>query len=176
MKAAYNGKILPALSGLALLATAHAADNGLYVGGGFGRSSESYDPYTFSAYGANVGYDLAVGYRPFNALAGELNYTSFGRANAGINYVDTNAVGLFALGYLPVPVVDLYGRLGLADWRTGATSPGLSFTRTGADVAYGLGGGMRFGSIGVRVEYTRFTVSHANDIDLASIGLTWSLL
>jgi hypothetical protein len=73
-------------------------------------------------------------------------------------------------------VVDLYGRLGLADWRTGANSPGYSFTRTGADVAYGAGGGMQFGKIGVRIEYTRFTVSHANDIDLASIGLTWTLL
>jgi hypothetical protein len=176
MKAAYYRKILPVLVGLVLAATAHAANDGFYIGGDLGRSSESYDPYTFNAYGANVGYDIAVGYRPFDALAGELNYTSFGRATAGENYVDTNAVGLFALGYLPVPVVDLYGRLGLADWRSGATSPGLSFTRTGADVAYGLGGGMHFGSIGVRVEYTRFTVSHANDIDLASIGLTWSLL
>jgi hypothetical protein len=167
------------LCGLLLVATAcraSAADNGLYIGGGVGRASESYDPYTFDAYGANVGYNIAVGYRPFDALAGELNYTSFGRAWSGYNYVDTSAVGVFALGFLPLPVVDLYGRLGLADWRTGATSPGLSFTRTGADVAYGLGGGMHFGSIAVRVEYTRFTVSHANDIDLASVGLTWTLL
>jgi hypothetical protein len=176
MKAAWYRFGLPALLGLVLAATVHAADDGFYVGGSMGRSSESYDPYTFNLHGANVGYDLAVGYRPFAALAGELSYTSFGRATGGSNYVDTNAVGLFALGYLPVPVVDLYGRLGLADWRSGATSPGLSFTRTGADVAYGVGGGMHFGPIGVRVEYTRFTVSHASDIDLASIGLTWTLL
>jgi hypothetical protein len=176
MKAARYRTWLPALLGLVIGTAAHAADDGFYIGGSMGRSSESYDPYTFNAYGANVGYDLAVGFRPIDLFAGELSYTSFGRAFNGLNYVDTNAVGLFALGFLPVPVVDLYGRLGLADWRTGANSPGLSFTRTGADVAYGVGGGMHIGSIGVRVEYTRFTVSHASDIDLASIGLTWTLL
>lgn len=176
MQAARYRNILPTLFVLALAARAEAANDGLYIGGGMGRSSETYDPYTFNAYGANVGYDLAIGYRPFDALAGELTYTSFGRASTGADYVDTSAVGLFALGYLPVPLVDLYGRVGLADWRTGANSPGFSFTRTGADVAYGVGGGVHFGSIGVRVEYTRFTVSHATDIDLASVGLTWTLL
>jgi hypothetical protein len=179
MQAAEVAKVLPALLAVALALAAQAArgaDDGLYVGGAIGRSSEAYDPYTFNLHGANVGYDLGVGYRPFNALAGELNYTSFGRATGGPDYVDTSAVGLFALGFLPLPVVDLYGRLGLADWRTGANSPGFSFTRTGADVAYGVGGGMHFGSLGVRVEYTRFTVSHASDIDLAAVGLTWTLL
>jgi len=164
------------LLALAAAATAQAADDGFYVAGSMGRSSEAYDPYTFNLHGANVGYALGVGYRAFGALAGELNYTNFGRANGGANYVDTSALGLFALGFLPIPVVDLYGRLGFADWRTNANSPGLSFSRTGADLAYGVGGGMHFGSIGVRVEYTRFSVSHASDIDLASIGLTWTLL
>jgi hypothetical protein len=176
MKAAHYRKILPALLGLMLVTAAHAANDGFYVGGDMGRANVAYDPYTFNLSGPNVGYDLAVGYRPFDALAGELSYTSFGRATSGPYYVDTSAVGLFALGFLPVPVVDLYGRLGLADWRTGANSPGYSFTRTGADVAYGVGGGMHFGSITVRLEYTRFTVSHANDIDLASVGLIWTLL
>ena len=176
MKAAHYRKIRPALLGLMLVSGAHAADHGLYVGGAIGRSSEAYDPYTFNLHGANAGYDIAAGYRPFDALAGELSFTSFGRATGGPNYVDTSAVGLFALGFLPVPVVDLYGRLGIADWRTGANSPGLSFTRTGADVAYGVGAGMHFGSISVRVEYTRFTVSHTSDIDLAGVGLTWTLL
>jgi hypothetical protein len=179
MKAAQLVPFLPALlAGALVLATgvAQGADDGLYIGGAIGRSSEAYDPYTFNVHGANVGYDLSAGYRPFSALAGELDYTSFGRATAGENYVDTSAVGVFALGFLPVPVVDLYGRLGVADWRTGANSPGFSFTRTGADIAYGVGGGMHFGSVGVRVEYTRFTVSHASDIDLAAVGLTWTLL
>ena len=51
-------------------------------------------------------------------LAGELNYVGFGRAYSGINYADTDGVGVSASGFLPIPVVDLYGRLGLVDWRT----------------------------------------------------------
>jgi hypothetical protein len=176
MKAVHYRKALPALLGLLLATAAPAANTGFYLGGDLGRANVAYDPYTFNLSGPAVGYDLAAGYRPIDALAGELSYTGFGRATSGPYYVDTSAVGVFALGYLPVPVVDLYGRLGVADWRSGANSPGYSITRTGADVAYGAGGGMHFGNLSVRIQYTRFTVSHASDVDLASVGLTWTLL
>ncbi len=158
------------------LGTALAADTGLYVGGSIGRSSEHYDASTFDAQGTNTGYKLDAGWRATSLLAVELSYASFGRASAGTNYADTDATGVFAVGFLPIPALDLYGKVGVARWRTDASSPGYSFARTGEDLAYGAGVGLHWGTLGARVEYERYTVSHASDMDLASVGLIWTFL
>ena len=114
--------------------------------------------------------------RPIDLLAAEVSYIDFGRAFNGINYADTNAVGAFALAFLPIPLVDVYGKVGLAEWRTDAQSPGFGFHRTGANVAYGAGVGTNWGDIGVRLEYERYEVSHSNDMGMASIGVVWAFL
>ena len=73
----------------------------------------------------------------------------------------------FALGYRPLKVVAA---------ELDAQSPFHSFHRTGTDVAYGFGASTSWGSLGARVEYERYDVSHANDMALASVGLTWVFL
>jgi len=120
MKAVHYRKALPALLGLLLATAAPAANTGFYLGGDLGRANVAYDPYTFNLSGPAVGYDLAAGYRPIDALAGELSYTGFGRATSGPYYVDTSAVGVFALGYLPVP---WWTCMAGSEWRTGAAAP-----------------------------------------------------
>jgi len=153
-----------------------AAQNGFYLGGSLGDSQQDFDASTFNAHSSDTGYKFAVGFRPIDVFAAELSYVGFGRAFSGINYADTDAIGLFAVGFLPIPAVDLYGKVGVADWRTDAQSPFLAFHRTGADVAYGVGAGTSWGSLGARIEYERYEVSHASDMALASIGLTWVFL
>lgn len=171
------------------------ANTGFYVGGSVGSTQEHFDASTFNAHGSATGYQIAAGWRPLSVLAGEIDYVDFGRASnteyyyqpaiccgsgsgptTAEAYVDTSAVGIFALGYLPIPVVDLYGRLGAVDYRTDAHSPSLSFHRTGADLAYGAGAGVSFGNLGVRAEYTAYDVPHTHNLSLTSIGLTWTFL
>lgn len=170
------------IRGAALAATLFActgiarAEDGLYVGASLGQAQQHYDAAVFDAHGSQAGYKFAVGIRPINLLAAELSYTDFGRAFGGIDYADTNAVGAFVLAFLPIPLVDVYGKVGLAEWRTNAQSPGLSFHHTGADVAYGAGAGFSWGRVGARLEYERYQVSHANDMGMASVGLTWTFL
>ncbi len=167
------------LAGLVLSAAAYAdgtGDIGLYLGGSLGAAQQRFDASTFDARGTDTGYKFALGYRPLKVLAAELSYVGFGRTYGGINFADTGAVGLFAVGFLPIPVVDLYGKVGLAQWRTDAQSPFLSFHRTGSDVAYGVGAGTSWGSLGARLEFERYDVSHANDMALASVGVTWVFL
>jgi hypothetical protein len=160
-----------------LCCTAALADgNGVYIGGSIGQSDEHYDASTFSVRASNTGYKVAAGWRPLDLLAAEVDYTGFGRASGGTNYADTYAVGVSALGFLPIPIVDLYGRLGLINWRTNATSPVYSFHRDGANVVYGLGAGMHWGDLGARVEYEKYDVSHASTMNLASVGVTWTFL
>ncbi|HEY6450963.1 MAG TPA: outer membrane beta-barrel protein [Steroidobacteraceae bacterium] len=171
-------KASPFLATLALLASvpAAAADTGFYAGGSIGSSQQKFDTSTFNVRGDETGYEFSLGFRPLSVLGAELSYTNFGRAYGGINFANTDAEGLFAVGFLPIPVVDVFGKLGVAQWRTDAQSPFLSFHRTGANVAYGFGAGTSWGNLGARVEYERFEVSHASDMGLATIGLTWAFL
>lgn len=172
-------RILPcaALCALSVAAmpAAHAQDTGFYVAGSIGASHVQYDASTFYAGSNDVGYQVAAGFKPLPIVSGEFDYVGFPRAFSGINYADTYGLGLFALGYLPIPVVQLYGKLGLVDWRTSAHSPELSFHRTGADVAYGAGLGTHWGRLGARLEFESFDVAHASAMELTSIGLVWSL-
>jgi hypothetical protein len=109
-------------------------------------------------------------------LAGEVNYVNFGRAQGGVNYADTDGVTVSALGFLPIPLVDIYGRLGVIDWRTDVTSPFFPYRRTGSDLVYGVGAGMHWGSFGARVEYQRYDLSDTSVMSLASLGVTWTFL
>ncbi len=154
----------------------HGAETGLYLGGSFGSAQQNFDAATFDAHGSPIGYKFALGFRPIDLLAAEVSYIDFGRAFSGINYENTNAVGVFALGFLPIPVLDVYGKVGLAEWRTTAQSPTLGFHRTGANLAYGVGAGTGWGRLGARIEYERYRVSHSNDTAMASVGLTWMFL
>jgi len=169
---------MAAWAAAALTATpaAFAAD-GLYVGGSVGATDQHFDAQTFDVHGSNTGYQVALGLRPIKLLAGEVDYVGFGRASGGVNYADTYGVGVAALGFLPIPLVDLYGRVGLMDFRTNANSPSLSFHRTGAALTYGVGAGMNWGPWGARVEYSRFNVPHTTSPpQLTSLGVVWSFL
>jgi outer membrane protein with beta-barrel domain len=169
--------LISSLAGALLAASGGAAaEDGLYLAGALGDAQQSFDESTFNAHGNPIGYKFALGFRPIDLLAAELSYIDFGRAFSGISYEDTNAVGVFALAFVPIPVVDLYGKVGLADWRTDAQSPFLGFHRTGADLAYGLGAGTSWGRFGVRLEYERYQISHSNDMGMASLGATWVFL
>lgn len=152
------------------------ADDGFYLSGALGAAQQNYDPAIFDAHGSQTGYKFALGFRPIDLLAAEVSYVDFGRAFNGINYADTNAVGAFALAFLPIPLIDVYGKVGLAEWRTDAQSPRFGFHRTGANVAYGAGVGTSWGHLGARVEYERYQVSHSNDMGMASVGVVWTFL
>jgi hypothetical protein len=161
-----------------LPATAALGDEevGLYGGGSIGQSSERFHPSDYGLRAQNTGYQVAAGWRPLDLLAAELNYVDLGRAHSGINYADTDGIGVSALGFLPIPLVDVYGRLGLVNWRADVHAPFSSFHRSGSDLTYGVGAGMHWGSLGARLEYQRYDMSVASTMSLASVGVTWTFL
>ena len=171
-----------AVTGLLLAAgagkPARADDDliGLYLGGSVGAAQQNYDPHVFDAHGSPTSYKFELGVRPLPIVAAEVSYIDFGRAYGGINYADTNAVGVFALGYLPIPLIDVFGKLGLAESRTDAHATNFSFHSSEANVAYGAGVGTHWGNFAVRIEYERYEVSHSNDMGMASAGVTWTFL
>jgi len=168
---------LVALATAALLASSARADDdhvGVYLGGSLGDAAQRFEPSDYQLHADTVGYQAALGWRPISVVAGEVDYVNFGRARNGLNYADTDGVGAFALGFVPLLPLDLYARLGLINWRASISSPFTPFRRSGTDLAYGVGAGLRWGSVGARVEYSRYELSAASSMGLASVGITWT--
>jgi opacity protein-like surface antigen len=196
--------IFVAISIGAAYAQGAAADPfGFYVGGAVGRAAVEVDevgavPLRFDKH--HVGWKLMVGVRPISVLGAEFEYINFGHPSTVIgNNVNTNAQirgpAVFALGYLPLPLplLDVYGKVGLARLQTTATASlrvGMGapcnlgnptpFTcgpeeldRTDNHFAWGAGTQITLSHIAVRAEYERFSTSVGNP-DYLSLGITWS--
>jgi len=151
-----------------------ADETGFYFGGDVGTSTEHFNDSVFGVNADNGGYKVAAGIRPLSVLAAELNYVSFGRASAGINFADTDGIAVSALAFLPIPLVDVYGRFGVMEWRVDGNSPGDSFHHTGSDLTYGVGAGAHWGAFAARLEYDRYQVGGASTMELATVGLTYT--
>jgi len=162
------------LSGGLLPSVAHAGETGFYFGGDIGNSTEHFDADTFGVNANDTAYKVAAGFRPLSVLAGELDYISFGRASGGTNYADTDGVAISALAFLPIPLVDVYGRVGLMNYHVAAHSPQFGFHRDGSDLTYGVGLGAHWGGLGARLEYQRFQISGASTMEMATAGINWT--
>ncbi len=159
------------------------------------RSGET-TPFTFDQ--THVGWKVFVGVRPLSVVGVELAYSDFGSVNTpppGIfSYFNSNskqnATSAYGIGYLPLPVpyLDLYGKLGVARLHTQsqvATQPptcpvglictiySVSQNQSSVDLAYGAGAQAKFGAFAVRIEYERIDASGGNP-DLFSLGLSWN--
>jgi len=144
-------------------------------------------------------WKVTAGIRPISPLGVELEYIDFGNPSSGntitglggLSQADAKALTLFGLGYLPLPVpfLDIYGKLGIARLRTTATevSP-LPFCTVGVtpcrptifnisdsatNFAYGAGVQGKIGSLAIRAEYERISASGGNP-DIFSLGVTWT--
>jgi len=152
----------------------------------------------------HAGWKLAVGMRPISPLGVELAYVDFGHPAALGNF-DGNSTGLrtpinahpkalelSGLAYLPLPLplVDVYAKAGIARlqnevnaevvcfFNLGGCPPTRAFgpfalNETSARFAYGAGMQVRLLPFLLRVEYERISAS-GGDPDLISIGFAWA--
>jgi hypothetical protein len=149
---------LGALSIAAFAPQAAAADNGFYIGAGITQTNFDID---LEAEGEQLsgdtddnGYKLIVGFRPLNWFAVEANYGDLGGLNEDGLEIDSTVLSVNALLLAEVGIVDLYARLGYANWDTKISVSGVgSLSDDGWEPTYGAGVGVHFGSLGVRAEY-----------------------
>jgi hypothetical protein len=163
-----------------------AADNGFYIGAAVGQGGVKADEVDLGALaddfdGDDTGFKVIAGFRPIEWFAVELNYVDLGTAEdtvGGVNVnVDTTGIDAFGVVFLPIPVVDLFAKVGVINWDQDASVSGLgSASDDGTDLAYGVGVGVGFGSFGARLEYERFEIEDADTVDMISLGLTWTFL
>jgi opacity protein-like surface antigen len=179
---------------------------GFYVGAAIGEShvrtvkeivgDNGYD-YEFD--GQHSAWKVTAGVRPISPLGVELEYIDFGNPSAGLSNAgfgglskaDQRAVTLFGLGYLPIPVpfLDVYGKLGIARLHTTTTEVSpipfcpAGFTSCSAttfnisdsstNFAYGAGVQGKIGSLAIRAEYEGISASGGNPY-IFSLGVTWT--
>lgn len=163
-----------------------AADNGIYLGASVGQSSTEYDEsfggndFNFDA--SSTGFKVIAGWRFLDWLAVEGNYVDLGSGDDNVLgekvESDINGVSLSAVGFLPVGPVDLFARVGGIKWDADLSAPGLGVggSADGTDLTYGVGAQFRVWSLSLRAEYERFDISDADNVDMVSVGVTWTFL
>lgn len=200
----------------ALLPRACAAANlvSFYIGAAYGHAdvtaptAELFHSRLISPGGIDLGhsaYQVMLGMRVLPMLGFELDYLDLGTVSGspGSFYrsairaqVTQKGAAAFAVVYLPVPVISLYLKAGVARLSSevrgtfaGTTCPPgvLCFAQTLLPPSQGafstspitpaLGGGLQWthGHWGIRAEYERFTALGAHP-DLVSLGVIWTFL
>lgn len=196
-------------------ASTSAADpSGVYIGGAIGRATLRTNQVVFtdpsgvplpgavSLSGHDTGWKILVGWRPVPLLGTEFEYIDFGApvasfnpAGFGLGYtVSERAKAGAAFGVLyapiPAPLLDVYGKAGLARLQATAGGSGAygcwppllcaffqagKFQRSeaGTHFAYGAGAQLKFSALAIRAEYERIGDGNGNP-DLLSIGVTWT--
>jgi opacity protein-like surface antigen len=208
-----------ALSIVASAPTWAADPLGLYVGGAVGQAHVQADnlpnpdavsgfPSSIASFRENhTAYKFMVGLRPISLVGAEVAYVDFGHPTGTVGTLtlagtipvpisaDVKMKGTAAFGvlYLPVPVVDIYLKAGLARLQTTEVTtftlpapfatcvisggPNCTFSSrysaTNTGLALGAGAQFKFGSLAVRGEYERFSAAGGNP-SLFSLGLTWT--
>jgi hypothetical protein len=180
---------------------AAAADSpGLYVGAAIGEAHvESTTtlvfgdvfptPHTGQIDRRHAAFKVMLGARPISWLGAEIDYLDFGRPSGALfGYpADTSLKGAAAFGvlYLPVPVVDLYLKGGIARLQStvngsacgpcGCATCTFAFRSTRMNMSGAGGVGIQYGfrSWAVRAEYERFNAAGGNP-SLLSVGVTWT--
>ena len=173
-----RNKLLFTLAALVLSASASAADNGFYLGGSIGQTNVDIDRDLASIDENDTAYKIIAGFRPLDWLGVEASYVNFGEPKQGGQKVDSDGVTAFVVGFFPVGPVDLFAKAGLINADTTVVTRAGSevFSEDGTELAYGAGVQFRFLSLSVRAEYERFDVENVDDLNMFSVGVTYTFL
>jgi len=172
---------------VALGATAAHADNGLvYVGAGVLRDKLSDVAATNSDFD-ETSWKVLAGFRPISLFAVEADYLDLGSHTSTFLNVNTHlqykAFGAYAVGFapLPVPFLDVFGKLGLARWSSSGSSTAppsglFSLSDNGTEFAWGVGAQVHVGNLGGRLEYEAFHVPNTSGANVVSLSVILSFL
>lgn len=169
---------------------AWCADNGFYLGAAVTQAGFEQDDLDLGDLGNQVtdlddedtSYKIIAGLRIVDAFGIEANYIDFGEARSGALpvigevFAEARGVDLFAVGFVPLGPVDLFAKAGAVytEVETGAGS--FRVDDDSVEFAYGAGVQVRFLSLAARLEYEKFEIDLIDDLDLLSLGITYTFL
>lgn len=159
-----------------------AADNGFYLGASVGQANLEVDDLAgLSAAdfdGKDTAFKVIAGFRPLDWLGVEASYVNFGHPDDDVLgerfEAEVDGFSAFAVGFLAVGPVDLFGKLGGIQWDSNFRGGGLK--GDGTDFAYGVGAQFRLLSLSFRAEYEAFDLSGVDDLNMISLGVTYTFL
>jgi hypothetical protein len=162
---------------VALAPLARAADNGIYLGAGYVQSDYGLDDPGIDDFDdEDGGFKLIAGWRPIDNFGVEVNYIDHGDATIGTARLGAETISGFAVGYVALPVVDLFAKAGATSWQVDARANGVSVDDDDFDFAWGVGIQARIWSLGARLEYEQFPIVDDEKLDTISLSFTYTFL
>jgi hypothetical protein len=156
----------------AIFAVTPSASAQLYLGGGVAvfQADAGPDEVELGAFMARAGFDLGPNFAVEAEGAIGLQDDDFTVAGTSYDVGIDNQVGGFAVAKAPLGPVDVFGRVGYANFSIDDDSPG-STAPDGSGLAYG--GGLNFNILFIRAraEYTRYEVDEGEFDSLALSAL-----
>jgi hypothetical protein len=103
---------------------------------------------------------------------------NFGEAEDSGFELDADGISAFAVGFLAVGPVDLFAKGGLVSWDGTLSAAGFGdlVKEDGTDLAYGVGAQFRIWSMSLRAEYEIFDVDDIDELNMLSVGFTFTFL
>jgi Outer membrane protein beta-barrel domain len=178
------------LAAVTLCASAAHADNGmLYIGAGLTNDNLRDIAATNSDLNS-TSWKVWAGFRPISMFAVEADYIDLGSQSISSTSFDSavsthlsyKAFAAYGVGYVPIPVpyLDVFGKVGLARWTSSGSSvvgsdvlggSGIfSLSDNGTQFAWGVGGQVHFGNFGGRLEYENFSIRNTSGANLISLS------
>jgi hypothetical protein len=164
-------KLLLALA-LTFAAAAAQADEGMLAIGAGLTNDNLRDIAATNSNLNSTNWKVWAGVRPISLFAVEADYMDLGSKNVTNTHIAYKAFAGYAVGFAPIPLpwVDVFGKVGLARWtQSGSTSGLISLSDNGTQFAWGIGGQVRFGNVGARLEYENFSIRNTGGVNLVSL-------
>lgn len=169
------------LIGVALLVFASPGlAQGVYVGGGVGRTTFGTEVKGLTDQ-ASALEETVNGWKVFGGgnsrfFGVEGGYRDFGTVDSnvlGANFRSgTTAWDAAAMGRVRVPILDIFAKAGVMWWSRETSLGSASATAKGTDFFWGVGAGVHFGPLGVRVEWERVDIGEPDKLSMVSVSGT----
>lgn len=135
----------------------------VYMGAGIGQSNADISASDLGVSNfdkKDLGWKVFFGGRFISTIGAELDYIDFGKPNGDTAQVKYKALAGFGMFYLPLPLplLDVYAKAGLARLKSDLSVTSSSFSTKDTSFAYGAGVQVKLGSFAIRGEYERFKV------------------
>jgi hypothetical protein len=135
-----------------------------YIGAGIGQSDvdlteDDLGSLDFDA--KDTAWKLVAGVRAASILGAEIEYIDFGKPNGDDSSVDYKGVAVYGLLFapLPLPILDLYAKAGMAKLDANLEVEGVGEGDVkDTQFTYGVGAQLKFGSLAIRGEWEKFKV------------------
>ncbi len=154
---------------------------GFYLGGGLTQSRFDNNDFDVDDIDdEDNSWKAILGARPHRNFAIEANYVNFGKSTqpsvpaGGPFEADADGYALFALGIAPIGPIELYGKLGVSRIDSDGNVGAVLFEDKATELAYGAGIQFRIGALGLRAEYEKYDTDVIGDLDLITVGLTYT--